>query len=85
MCRSVGTGPGILGLVWLRFRPQFGSTLKIPGRILKSFRGPFSSAESRVPEIGENLGLGPSLLGARPSASRLVASDFFDRQFSVGS
>jgi hypothetical protein len=44
VCRSVGTVPGILGLVWLRFRPHRGSKAKIAGRILKSCRGPFSAA-----------------------------------------
>ena len=41
VCRSVGTVPDILGLVWPRFRTKSGSKSKIPGR----FRGPFSSAE----------------------------------------
>jgi hypothetical protein len=44
--RSVGTVPDILGLVWPSFRPKSGSKSKISGRILKSVRGPFSSAES---------------------------------------
>ncbi len=43
--RFVGTVPDILGLVWRRFRPNSGSESKIPSRILKYFRGPFSSAE----------------------------------------
>ncbi len=45
VCRSVGTVPGILGLVWPSFRPNSGSKSKISDRILKRFRGPFSSAE----------------------------------------
>ncbi len=47
VCRSVGTVPGILGLVWLRFRPNSGSKSKTPVRILKSCRGSFSSAVPR--------------------------------------
>jgi hypothetical protein len=31
VCRSVGTVPYILGLVWRRFRPKSGSKSKIPG------------------------------------------------------
>ncbi len=46
VCRFVGTGPDILGLVWPSFRPESGSKSKIPGRILQSSRGPLSSAES---------------------------------------
>ena len=46
MCRSVGTVPCILGLVWRRFRPKSGSKSQISGRILTSFPGPSSSAES---------------------------------------
>ncbi len=46
VCRFVGTVPDILGLVWPSFRPKSGSKSKISGRILKSFRGPFSSAEA---------------------------------------
>ncbi len=41
VCRSVGTVPGILGLVWLSFRPKSGSRSKASGRIHESFRGPF--------------------------------------------
>ena len=48
-CRFVDTLPGILGLVCLRFRPNSGSKSKIPGRILKSFRDPFSSADIASP------------------------------------
>ncbi len=44
MCRSVGTLPGTLGLVWASFRPQSGPKSKISGRILKRFPGPLSSA-----------------------------------------
>ncbi len=40
-----GYRAGYLGLVWPSFRPTPGSKSMIPGRILKSFRGPFSSAE----------------------------------------
>ncbi len=47
MCRLVGTVPDILGLAWPSFRPKSGSKSKIAGRILTSFRGPFSSAEMR--------------------------------------
>ncbi len=43
--RSVGTVPDILGLAWPSFRPKSGSKSKIPGGILKSFRGPFSLAD----------------------------------------
>ena len=32
-------------MVWPSFRPNSGSKSKVSGRILKSFRGPFSSAE----------------------------------------
>ncbi len=59
--RFVGTVPDILGLVWPRFRPKSDPKSKIPDRILKSVRGPFSSAESsatpaarRGPEGAEN-------------------------------
>ncbi len=48
VCQFVGTVPNILGLVWPSFRPKSGSKSKISGRILKSVRGPFSSAESGV-------------------------------------
>ncbi len=43
--RFVGTVPDNSGLVFPSFRPKSGSKSKIPGRILKSCRGPFSSAE----------------------------------------
>ena len=43
----VGTVPDILGLVWPSFRPKSGPKSQISGRILKSVRGPFSSAELR--------------------------------------
>ncbi len=36
MCRSLGTVPGILGLLLPPFRPKSGPKSKIPGRILKS-------------------------------------------------
>ena len=52
MCRFVGTVPDILGLVWPSFRPKSGSKSKIPGRILKCFRGLFSSAERACPWPG---------------------------------
>ncbi len=43
---KVGTTvPHILCKVWPSFRPNPGSESKIPARILKSFRGPFSEAE----------------------------------------
>ncbi len=42
------TVPVIWGLVWPRFRPKSGLNSKISGRIRKSVRGPFSSAESGV-------------------------------------
>ncbi len=45
VCRSVGTVPDILGLIWPRFRPHSGSKSKISGRILQNVRGPFGSAE----------------------------------------
>ncbi len=45
VCRFVGTVLGILGVVRFRFRPNSVSTSQISGRILQSFRGPFSSAE----------------------------------------
>ncbi len=47
MRQYVGTVPDILGLVWPSFRSKSGSKSKISGRILKSFRGLFSSAEYR--------------------------------------
>ena len=37
--------PDILGLGWFSFGPKSGSKSKIPGRILKSVRSLFSSAE----------------------------------------
>ncbi len=40
VCRFVGTVPSILSLVWPSFRPKSFSKSKIPGRILKSIRGP---------------------------------------------
>ncbi len=52
MCRFVGTVPDIVGLVWPSFRPKSGSKSQISGRILKSFRGPFSSAEQRIERGG---------------------------------
>ena len=39
MCRSMATVPGILGLVWLRFRPNSNSKSKISVRILQRFWG----------------------------------------------
>ncbi len=45
MCRFVGTVPDILGLLWPSFRPDSGSKSNISGRILKSFQGPFGSAD----------------------------------------
>ncbi len=45
--RSVGTVPGILGLVGPRFRPKSGSKSKISSRILNIFRGPDSSLEKK--------------------------------------
>ncbi len=45
MCRFVATVPDILGLVWPSFCPNSGSKSQISGRILKSFRALFSSAE----------------------------------------
>ncbi len=47
LCRSVGNVPGILHLVWPRFRHDSGSKSKISRRILQSCRGSFSSAEVR--------------------------------------
>ncbi len=47
LCRFVGTVPDILRLVWPSFRPKPGSRSKIPGRILKSCRGPLSSSKLR--------------------------------------
>ncbi len=41
----MGTVPDILGLVWPNFSPNAGSKSQISGRILKSFRGHFDSAE----------------------------------------
>ncbi len=55
MCRFVGTVPDILGVVWPSFSPKSGSKSQISGRILKSFRGPFSSAE-QAPFLGEGGG-----------------------------
>ncbi len=46
VCRFVGTGPDILGLVWPNFRPESGVKSRTYGRILKSCRGPCSSAEN---------------------------------------
>ena len=46
LCRSAGTVPDILGLVWLSFRPKSDSKSKISGG---SFKGPCSSAEP--PEV----------------------------------
>jgi hypothetical protein len=43
---SVITVQDIWGLVKPSFRPKSGSKSKISGRILKSVRGPFGSAES---------------------------------------
>jgi hypothetical protein len=43
--RFVRTVPSTLGLVWPHVRPRSGSKSNIPGRILKSVRGPFISAE----------------------------------------
>ncbi len=37
-------------MVWPNFRPKSGSKSKIPGRILKIFRGPVSSAELGAPD-----------------------------------
>ncbi len=45
--RSVGTMPGILGLSWLRFRPESGSNSKISGRVLNNYRGPFLAQSQR--------------------------------------
>ncbi len=42
--RFVGTGPGVFGLVSCGLGAE-GPKSTIPGRILKSFRGPLSSAE----------------------------------------
>ncbi len=42
-CRFLGNVPDIL--VWPSVRPKSGSKSKMSGRILKSLRGPFSSAE----------------------------------------
>ncbi len=42
VCRFVGTVPDVFGLVWTSFRPRSGSKSKIPGRILKSVRGPLA-------------------------------------------
>ncbi len=49
--------PDILGLVWPSFRPTSGSKSKIPGRILKSFPGPFSGDEGSfiLVDIGDLL------------------------------
>ncbi len=45
VCRFVGTVLDIWGLVWPSFKSRPGPQSKISGRILKGFRGPFSSAE----------------------------------------
>ncbi len=39
------TAPGLLGLASSGFGAELGPKSTIPSRILKSFRGPFSSAE----------------------------------------
>ncbi len=59
VCRSVGAVPDIMGLVWPSLRPKSSSKSKVSGRILKSYRGSFSSAEifragwaEHRPEIG---------------------------------
>ncbi len=45
LCRFVGTVPGILGLVSFGVGADLGPKLTIFGRIIKSVRGPFSSAD----------------------------------------
>ncbi len=60
VCRFVGTVLDILSPVWPSFRPKSGSKLNISGRILHSFRGPCSSAESgqvawRIPAMSRLL------------------------------
>jgi hypothetical protein len=60
VCLTVGTVPDILAMVWPSFRNNFGSKSKIFGRILKSFRGSFSSAELALSArvlIGSSIGL----------------------------
>ncbi len=47
VCRSVGTVPGIWGLVWPSFRPEPGSKSKLSGRIRKRLPGPFGAGEKR--------------------------------------
>ncbi len=48
VCRSVGSVPCILGLVWRRFRLKSISKSKISGRILKNCPSSFSAAEPGV-------------------------------------
>ncbi len=50
VCRSVGTVPGFWGSVWPSLRPKSGSNSRTPGRILKGFQGPFSSAVWTSPD-----------------------------------
>ena len=62
MRRSVGTVPGILGLVWLRFRPKSGPKSKISGLSLKVFRALLAqpSAVGRVfVHLSRAGGIGP--------------------------
>ncbi len=46
--RFADTVPGILGLVSFGFGTDWGPKSAISGRILKSFPGPFSSAETTL-------------------------------------
>ncbi len=63
MCRIGGAVLDILGLVWSRVKPKSGSKSKTAGWILKSFRGPFSSAENL-----NSAGLGPLATADEQSA-----------------
>ncbi len=72
MCRFVGTVPDIGGLVGPSFTSKSGLKSKIPGRILKSFEGPCSSAESRA---SGSAAAGSRLHAARLRAARLQVAD----------
>ncbi len=54
--RFVGTTPGIFGLASSGFGAAVGPKSKISGRILKSFRGPLSSAEKMFGRVGRPAG-----------------------------
>ncbi len=86
--RSVGTAPDILCLVWLRVRPSSGSRSEIFGRIPKSCRVPFSSAESYLRLVTHfksliNYGSGPengheTALELVSGANRVRSAPFFE-------